>query len=156
MGVIMNELYLENGFKVHITLQVSKTQSPGFASNRACALFSVIRKSTMHYSFNGYMFFIPILNPENTDFADTDTTMKCSTDSITQQQQNLKENIISRNNGHPEPWLPWKQLQGPSDPTLAAAAEPAKPTSAPVKAGRVSYIHAFPFKWIRKLQNIFI
>lgn len=60
----------------------------------------------MHYSFNGYMFFIPILNPENTDSADTDTTMKYSTDSMTQQQQNLKENIISRNNGHPEPWLP--------------------------------------------------
>lgn len=50
----MNELYLENGFKVYITLQVSKkkNQSSDFAQNRACRLLEVTRKSTVRYTFN--------------------------------------------------------------------------------------------------------
>lgn len=50
----MNELHLENGFKVYITLQVSKknTQTSAFALNRACVLLEVSKKSTMHYIFN--------------------------------------------------------------------------------------------------------
>lgn len=96
------------------------------------------------------MFFTHILNAENTEFVDTNTAMKYSTDSMTSQQQNRKRNSISSNHGCRE------AAAGTSAPTLAAAAQPAKSTSAPMKAGRVSYTHAFLFKWIRKLQNIFI
>lgn len=40
----MNELHLENGFKIYITLQVSKKQSSAFALNRACMLLEVTKK----------------------------------------------------------------------------------------------------------------
>ena len=58
MAAITNVFYLENGFKVYITLQASKKKkkkkkkTSDFAKNRVCMLLEVTKKSTMHYNFN--------------------------------------------------------------------------------------------------------
>ena len=67
MAAITNVFYLENGFKVNITLQAKKKKkkkkTSDFAKNRVCMLLEVTKKSTMHYNFNWYTLFTYISEP---------------------------------------------------------------------------------------------
>ena len=95
----MNELYLENGFKVYITLQFSQKKTPTNLLLLLCTRLACcwkFRKSTIHYGFNSYYILYTYFKTQ-----EILNSLKLTLLWAFHRLHDLKGTIISRNSGHP-------------------------------------------------------